>query len=107
LDHIAALQKTIAEKDHKIRLLEAKLTEGSTGIIQNLGSNIDTTQRLDISEQYSTMNTLILTGEIPIGKTTDDLVVEIADSIGVKLSVTDLDRPISTHHREKEVVYLW
>ena len=52
-------------------------------------------QRLDDLEQYSRRNTLRLTGikaEVPPGETTDNIVMNIAEEMGVTLNPSDIDR---------------
>ena len=87
-------QQLLIAQQEQIRHLQNQLTSRSDTIPERPPAPA-LLQRLDDLEQYSRRNTLRLTGikaEVPPGETTDNIVMNIAEEMGVTLNPSDIDR---------------
>ena len=88
-------QDLITSQQDKIRELETRLAASRATPSNPPGQSPEIRQRLDNLEQYSRRNTLRLTGvtaTVRDGETTDDLVIDIAKTMGVTITHADIDR---------------
>ena len=97
----------------KNKILEEKVSQISAQILERDKTIENLTEKLDRSEQYSRRNNIRISG-LPESDSedTDDLVVQVAKSVGVDLSVNDIDishhvprRPVTPQDPPRQVCW--